>query len=123
VDGLHQALGDGLEHLALGGGDFAQASEALALEHADVGVRQHADVGVRQHAALEGTLTGRVAPWRCAQRLIQAPFDLGRWVDVRPVGGDRTVLGPARTPCTNTNEHYSSNTTMGISRLSSLLSY
>ncbi len=40
VYGLHETLGDRLEHQALGGGDLAQAGQVLTREHAKVGVRE-----------------------------------------------------------------------------------
>jgi hypothetical protein len=42
VDSLHQALGDRLEHQALGGGDLAKAGQVRWLQHAEVGVREQA---------------------------------------------------------------------------------
>ncbi len=42
VDGVHQPLGDRLEHQSLRGGHLAQPREVLALEHAQVGVWQQA---------------------------------------------------------------------------------
>ena len=50
VHGLHQPLGDRLEHQALRSGDLSQAGEVLAAEDAEV--------GVRQDAALERALAG-----------------------------------------------------------------
>ena len=50
MDGLHQPLGDRLEHQTLGGGHLAQAPEVLD--------RQHPEVGVGQDPALQRLLTG-----------------------------------------------------------------
>ena len=76
VDGLHQPLGDGLEHQALGGRHLAQPGQVLP--------REDAEVGVREHAALERALAG--------------PDDVGGEVLVAPLGqarGDHGVhLGP-----------------------------
>ena len=118
VDGLHQALGDRLEHQALGGGDLAQAGEVLALEDAEVGVREHAalqrplagpdDVGGEVLVAPLGQAGGDLGvdlgplPGEdeellgvAFQRLVEAPLDLSRRVDVRPVGGEGAVLAVA----------------------------
>ena len=42
VDGLHQPLGDRLQHQPLRGGDLAQAGQVLAREHPEVRVREQA---------------------------------------------------------------------------------
>jgi hypothetical protein len=39
VDGLHQPLGDRLQHQSLGGGDLSETGEVAAPEHAEIGVR------------------------------------------------------------------------------------
>ena len=118
VDGLHQPLGDRLQHQPLRSGDLAQPRQVLAVEHADVRVGQDAalqrplagpdDVGgevlvaplrktgshLRVHL---GPLAGEdqellgIAP----QRLVQPPFDLLGRVDVGAVRGERAVLAVA----------------------------
>jgi len=50
VDGVHQALGDGLQHQALRGGYLSKAGK--------VGVVEHTDVGVRKQSALQGAFAG-----------------------------------------------------------------
>ena len=48
MDGVHQALGDRLQHQALGRGDLAQAlARSSRVEHADVRVRQDAALQAR----------------------------------------------------------------------------
>ncbi len=118
VDGLHQALGDRLEHQPLRGGHLAQAGEVLAAEDAEVGVRQDAplerplagpdDVGGEVVVAPRGEPRGDlgvdlgplagedeqllgVAP----HRLLEPLLDLVGRVEVRPVGRERAVLAVA----------------------------
>ena len=118
VHGVHQPLGDRLEHQPLRGGDFAQPGEVLAREHAEVGVRQQAplerafagphDVGgevlvavlaqARGHLRVDlGALAGQhqqlldLASGRAVEDLEDI---LGR-VQMRLVGGERAVLAVA----------------------------
>ena len=50
VDGLHQPLGDRLEHQPLRGGHIAQPREILPVEHAEVRVREHPRSSARSQA-------------------------------------------------------------------------
>jgi hypothetical protein len=63
VDRVHQALGDRLEHQALGSGHFAESGEILAVEDADV--------RVRKQAALESAFA---APDDVRGEVVVAPF-------------------------------------------------
>ena len=75
MDGLHQPLGDGFEHQALRRGHLAQASEVLA--------RQHAEVGVRKQPALE----------RALARPHDVPGEVGVAVLGQPLGDRGVDLG------------------------------
>ncbi len=118
VDGLHQPLGDRLEHQPLRGGHLAQPGEVLARQHAEVGVRQDAalerpfarpdDVGGEVLVPVRGEpLANRRIDLRALagqhQQLLDAPprraveqpdHLLGR-VQVRLVGRERAVLAVA----------------------------
>ena len=76
VDGLHQPLGDRLEHQPLRRGDLTQPGEVVTLEHAEV--------RVRQQPALE--------------RALARPRHIGREVGVAVLGEElsdaRVHLGP-----------------------------
>ena len=118
VDGLHQPLGDRLQHQTLGGGDLAQPRQVLAIEHAEVRVRQHPplqrplagpdDVGgevlmaplgqARRHLGVDlGALAGEDEQLLgvAFQRLVETPLDLVGRVDVRPVRREGAVLAVA----------------------------
>jgi hypothetical protein len=118
MDRLHEALGDRLQHQAHRGVHLAQSHKLIAVEHAEV--------RVREHAALERALAGPdhvrgevcVAvpgePFRhlwvdvglltrehqqllasTPGSVVQEPLDLLGRVEVRPVRGERAVLAVA----------------------------
>jgi hypothetical protein len=84
VDGLHQALGNRLEHQALGGGDLPQAAEVLT--------RENAEVRVGKHAALERPFA---RPCDIRGEVVVAPTaePLGNVrVHLRPLAGEHEQL-------------------------------
>ncbi len=118
VDGLHQPLGDRLEHQSLGGAHLAQPRQVLAREHAEVGVREQAPF--QRPLAGPDDVGGEVLVSVGAQALADLGVDLGQLagqheqlldpapggavehlehllgaVEVRPVGGEGAVLAVA----------------------------
>ena len=119
VDGLHQPLGDRLEHQPLRGGHLPQPGQVPAVEHAEVRVRQQAaleralarphDVGrevleavLAQPRRDPGVDLGPLAGQHqqlldpvARDRLVEDPLDLLRRVQMRLVGRERAVLAVA----------------------------
>jgi hypothetical protein len=87
VDGIHQPLGDRLQHEPLRGRDLAQARELVGAEDAQVGVREHPPLE-RALAGPPGVVDEALVPV-----VAEAPRHLG--VDLRLLAGqDEQLLGP-----------------------------
>ena len=120
VDGLHQALRDGLEHQPLRGSYLAQPGQVLALQHPEIGVRQEPalerPLASPDHVGHEVVVAPRLKPRGhlgvdlralpgeheellgvAAHRLVEPALHIVGRVQVRLVGREGAVLAVAAT--------------------------